>query len=85
MARLTMKMKKLATSHPIDLCQQPGIHARKGELVAYPRGMLAFRSMILSRDLFTQTMPTGPAGIEKDRVEAIDGKRPMMLKATAKI
>jgi hypothetical protein len=30
-------------------------------------------------------MPTGPAGIEKDRVEAIDGKRPMMLKATAKI
>ena len=33
----------------------------------------------------TQTMPTGPAGIEKDKVEAIDGRRPMMLKATAKI
>jgi hypothetical protein len=33
----------------------------------------------------TQTMPTGPAGIEKDKVDAIDGKRPMILKATAKI
>jgi hypothetical protein len=44
-----------------------------------------FRSIIPSKDVFTQTMPTGPAGIEKDRVEAIDGKRPMMLKATAKI
>ena len=27
----------------------------------------------------TQTSPTGPAGIEYDNVDAIDGKRPMML------
>jgi hypothetical protein len=32
-----------------------------------------------------QTIPTGPAGIEKERVDAIEGRRPMMLKATAKI
>jgi hypothetical protein len=82
-----MKMKKLAASHPIDLCQQPGIHARQREVAAYPRDMLAYhlQSMILFEDLLTQTIPTGPAGIEKDRVEAIDGRRPMMLKATAKI
>jgi len=47
-ARLTMKMKQLATSQP-------------------------------------QTIPTGPAGIEKERVDAIEGRRPIMLKATAKI
>ena len=28
-------------------------------------------------------MPTGPAGIEKDSVDAMEGKRPMMLKAIA--
>jgi hypothetical protein len=32
-----------------------------------------------------QTIPTGPAGIEKDNVDAIDGNSPMMLNATAKI
>lgn len=32
-----------------------------------------------------QTMPTGPAGMEKERVDAIEGRRPMMLNATAKI
>jgi hypothetical protein len=30
-------------------------------------------------------MPTGPAGIEKESVDAIDGKSPMILNATAKI
>jgi hypothetical protein len=34
--------------------------------------------------LFTQTIPTGPAGIEKESVEAIDGNNPIMLNATAK-
>jgi hypothetical protein len=49
--------------------------------------MLAFpsQSMVQSRDRITQTMPTGPTGIENDKVDAIDGKRPMILKATAKI
>lgn len=28
-------------------------------------------------------MPTGPAGIEKDSVDAMEGKRPMILKAIA--
>lgn len=38
-----------------------------------------------TRDVrLTQTIPTGPAGIEKDKVEAIDGKRAMILKAIAK-
>ena len=32
----------------------------------------------------TQVMPAGPAGIENERVEAIDGNRPIMLKAMAK-
>jgi hypothetical protein len=32
----------------------------------------------------TQTMPTGPVGREKERVDAIEGTRPMMLKAIAK-
>lgn len=31
-----------------------------------------------------QTMPTGPAGIEYANVLAIDGSRPMMLKAMPK-
>lgn len=44
-----------------------------------------FQFIILYKDVPTQTIPTGPAGSEKDRVEAIDGNRPMMLKATAKI
>lgn len=30
-------------------------------------------------------MPTGPAGIENDKVDAIEGNKPMILKATAKI
>jgi hypothetical protein len=30
-------------------------------------------------------MPTGPAGMENESVEAMEGKSPMMLKATAKI
>ena len=37
------------------------------------------------RENHTQTIPTGPAGMENDNVEAIDGKRPMILNATAKI
>ena len=32
----------------------------------------------------TQTIPTGPAGIEYDNVEAIDGKSPIILKAMPK-
>ena len=32
-----------------------------------------------------QTKPAGPAGIEYDKVDAIDGKRPMILKAIPKI
>ena len=31
-----------------------------------------------------QTMPAGPAGIEKERVDAIEGRRPMILKAIPK-
>jgi hypothetical protein len=30
-------------------------------------------------------MPTGPAGTEKDKVDAMEGSNPMMLNATAKI
>jgi hypothetical protein len=30
-------------------------------------------------------MPTGPAGIENDRVDAIEGNNAMILKAMAKI
>lgn len=33
----------------------------------------------------TQTIPTGPAGIENANVDAMEGKSPMILKATAKI
>lgn len=33
----------------------------------------------------TQTMPAGPAGSEKEIVDAIEGTRPMILNATAKI
>lgn len=33
----------------------------------------------------TQTIPTGPAGSENVSVDAIDGRRPMMLNAMAKI
>lgn len=33
----------------------------------------------------TQTMPTGPAGMENDSVDAMDGNKPMILNATAKI
>jgi hypothetical protein len=29
-------------------------------------------------------MPTGPAGTEKESVDAIDGRRPMILNAIAK-
>lgn len=32
----------------------------------------------------TQTIPTGPAGIEYDSVEAMDGKSPIILKAMPK-
>lgn len=32
----------------------------------------------------TQTIPTGPAGIEKDRVDAIEGNSPIILNAMAK-
>lgn len=32
----------------------------------------------------TQTMPTGPAGIEYAKVEAIEGRSPMMLNAIPK-
>lgn len=32
----------------------------------------------------TQTIPTGPAGMEYARVEAIDGRSPMILKAMPK-
>lgn len=35
--------------------------------------------------LLPQTMPTGPAGNENDKVDAMEGNNPMMLKATAKI
>lgn len=31
-----------------------------------------------------QTIPTGPAGIEKDRVDAIEGRSPMILNAIPK-
>lgn len=48
MAKLTIKIKPLATNHP-------------------------------------QTIPTGPAGIEKDKVDAMDGNNPMILNATANI
>jgi hypothetical protein len=44
-----------------------------------------FQSILQFKNGLTQTMPTGPAGIEKANVDAIDGKRPMILKATAKI
>lgn len=30
-------------------------------------------------------MPTGPAGIENESVDAMDGNRPIILNATAKI
>lgn len=33
----------------------------------------------------TQTIPAGPAGKEKESVDAIEGTRPMMLNATANI
>lgn len=33
----------------------------------------------------TQTIPTGPAGIENANVDAMEGKSPIILKATAKI
>ena len=32
----------------------------------------------------TQTIPAGPAGIEYDNVDAMDGKSPIMLKAIPK-
>jgi hypothetical protein len=32
----------------------------------------------------TQTIPTGPAGTENNRVDAMEGSKPMMLKAMAK-
>lgn len=35
--------------------------------------------------LLPQTMPTGPAGNENDKVDAMEGNNPMMLNATAKI
>ena len=44
--------------------------------------------VLLSRMLriypHTQTIPTGPAGIEYASVEAIEGRRPMMEKAIPK-
>jgi hypothetical protein len=39
---------------------------------------------MVGKDEPTQTMPTGPAGIENDKVDAMDGNSPMILKAIAK-
>ena len=48
-----------------------------------------YMSMLVSRHKtaftsLTQTIPTGPAGMEYASVEAMDGKSPMILKAIPK-
>ena len=51
--------------------------------IAEPRSAMASPTMKINIEATNQpqTIPTGPAGIEKARVEAIEGSKPMMEKA----
>jgi hypothetical protein len=51
--------------------------------IAEPRSAIATPTMKMNMEArnHPQTMPTGPAGTEKESVEAMDGRSPMMLNA----
>jgi hypothetical protein len=54
--------------------------------MAEPRSAIANPTMKMNMEARNQpqTSPTGPAGIENARVEAMEGNRPMMEKAMPK-
>jgi hypothetical protein len=78
-----MKMNTLAASQPAF---SVSYHM---DALNLPSNLTLFESVNAvsttkqQRNGHTQTMPAGPAGIENERVEAIDGNRPMILKAMA--
>jgi hypothetical protein len=55
------------------------------ETIAYPNHSVSQSQQVSIRGVYTQTIPTGPAGIENANVVAMEGKSPMILKATANI
>lgn len=54
--------------------------------IAEPRSAIATPTMKINMDATNQphTMPAGPAGMEKESVDAIDGRSPIILKAMPK-
>ena len=54
--------------------------------IAEPKSAIATATTNMNMDAknHPHTMPTGPAGIEKERVDAMEGRRPMILKAIPK-
>lgn len=54
--------------------------------MAEPRSAIATPTTKMNMEARNQpqTMPTGPAGMEKASVEAMDGRSPIMLKAIPK-
>jgi hypothetical protein len=76
-------MKTLAASHPSEYCQYHSEDAHSIGIHTLRR--VSQQVMAGGKKKRTQTMPTGPAGIENASVDAMDGKRPIILNATAKI
>ena len=54
--------------------------------IAEPRSAIATPTMKINMEAknHPHTMPAGPAGIEKDSVDAIEGRSPMILNAMPK-
>ncbi|EEH43864.2 uncharacterized protein PADG_00153 [Paracoccidioides brasiliensis Pb18] len=64
-------------------CRKPSRIDSGGKLSI--QAPLFFANTAPPEDKHTQTIPAGPAGSEKDTVDEIEGKRPMILNAMARI
>lgn len=55
------------------------------QVAAYPIDWSISNACTKREAILPKTIPTGPAGMENDSVDAIEGKRPMILKPKANI
>lgn len=80
-----MKMNTLAASQPvISVSYDMGALNLPKNLTLSESANAVYTVKQQSNGGHTQTMPAGPAGTENERVEAIEGSRPIILKAMAK-